>query len=146
MGAQRGLGIYVGYESPSIINDLKLMIGDLFTTRFADCHFDKSVFPILGGENKQLEKEIDWNALSLSHLDLGTKQCALEVQKIIHLQNIANQLPGAFTDLPRVIKSHIPAVNAPIRIDILVRQSNSANESKPCQKHGRPVNSKEKNP
>ena len=53
------------------------MTGDLFTARFADCHFDESVFPILGGENKQLEKEIDWNALSLSHLDSRIKQCEL---------------------------------------------------------------------
>ncbi|PIN26225.1 hypothetical protein CDL12_01027 [Handroanthus impetiginosus] len=146
MGPQRRLGIYIGYESPSIIKYLEPMTGDLFKARFADCHFDESVFPTLGGEYKQLEKEIDWNAFSLSHLDPRTKQCELEVQKIIHLQNIANQLPDAFTDLPRVTKSHIPVVNAPIRIDIPGGQSNSANESKPRLKRGRPIGSKDKNP
>jgi len=35
-------------------------------------------------------------------------QCELEVQKIIHLQNITNQL----------IKSHILAANTPSRIEI----------------------------
>jgi len=46
----------------------------------------------------------------------------------------------------RVTKSHIPAANAPIRIDILVGQSNIANESQTRLKHGRPVGSKYKNP
>jgi len=39
----------------------------------------------------QLENEIIWRELSLSHLDPRTKQCELEVQKIIHLQSLANQ-------------------------------------------------------
>ena len=52
------------------------------------------------------------------HLDPYTKQCELEVQKIVHLQAIANQLPDAFTDTKRVTKSCIPATNAPARIEI----------------------------
>ncbi|XP_070033032.1 uncharacterized protein [Nicotiana tomentosiformis] len=146
MGLQRRLRVYVGYESPSIIKYLEPMTGDLFTTRFSDCHFDESVYPILGGENKQLRNEIDWNVLSISHLDSRTNQCEQEVQKIIHLQNIANQLPDAFTDLPRVTKSHIPAANAPIRVDIPVGQLIKANNFKPRLKRGRPIGSKDKNP
>jgi len=34
-----------------------------------------------------LEKGIGWNELSLSRLDSCTKECELEVQRIIHLQN-----------------------------------------------------------
>ena len=76
MGPQRRLGIYVGYKSPSIIKYLEPLIGDLFTVRFIDCHFDESIFPTLGGENKQLEKEISWNALLLllSSFDPHIKQ------------------------------------------------------------------------
>ncbi|XP_019242643.1 PREDICTED: uncharacterized protein LOC109222782, partial [Nicotiana attenuata] len=122
------------------------MTGDLFTARFADCHLDELVFPTLGGENKQLKKEIDWNALSLSYLDPRTNQCELEVQKIIHLQSIANQLPDTFTNLPRITKSHILAANAPIRVDVPVGQSVKAYESKPHLKRGRPIGSKDKNP
>ena len=84
MGPQRRLGIYVGYESPSIIKYLEPMTGDLFTARFADCHFDESIFPALGGEKKELKREISWDELSLSHFDPRTKQTELEVQKIIH--------------------------------------------------------------
>ena len=56
MGFQRRLGIYVGFDSPSIIRYLEPLIGDVFTARFADCHFNESVFPSLGGENSIPEK------------------------------------------------------------------------------------------
>jgi len=52
MGSQRRLEIYVGFESPSIIRYLEPLIGDLFTSRFADCRFDETNFPQLGGEKK----------------------------------------------------------------------------------------------
>jgi len=87
------VGIYIGYASLSIIKYLEPITRDLFTARFVDCHFDESTYATLGGENKQLKKEIDWNTLLLSHLDPHTNKCEIEVQKIIHLQNIANQLP-----------------------------------------------------
>lgn len=54
----------------------------------------------------------------MNYHDPHTNQCELEVQKIIHLQLLANQLPDAFIDQKRVTKSHVPAVNAPIKIDI----------------------------
>ncbi|PHU18181.1 hypothetical protein BC332_13876 [Capsicum chinense] len=146
MGPQRGLKIYVGYESSSIIKYLEPITGDLFTARFVDYHFEEIIYPTLGGKNKQLERKIDWNALSLSPLDFRTNKCELEVQRIIHLQNIANQLPNAFTDLSRIIKSQIPAANAPIRVDVPIGQLSNANESKPHLKRGRPIDSKDKNP
>ena len=48
MGPQRSLGIYIGYESPSIIKYLEPSTGDIFIARFADCHFDESNFPTIG--------------------------------------------------------------------------------------------------
>ena len=50
MGPQRRLGIYVGYNSPTIVRYLEPTTGDLFTARFADCHFDETYFPSLGGD------------------------------------------------------------------------------------------------
>ena len=47
---------------------------------------------------------------------------------IIHLQNLANQLPYAFVDTKKVTKSHIPAANVPARVDIIEGQK--AYESK----------------
>lgn len=118
MDPQRRMGIYVGYKSPSIVKYLEPSTGDLFTARFNDFHFDESIFPTLGGEIKKLENKISWIELSLSVLDPHSTQCELEVKKIIHLQNVANQLPDAFTDPKRVTKSNVPSLIAPVRIDI----------------------------
>ena len=83
--------------------------------------------------------------MSLSHLDPRTRRCELEVQKIIHLQNIANQLSDTFIDPKRVTKSNILAANTTIQIDIPEGQPISAKESKPHLKCGRPISSKDKN-
>ena len=56
MGLQRRLGIYVGFDSPSIIRYLKPLTGDVFRARFADCHFNETVFTPLGGEKLILEE------------------------------------------------------------------------------------------
>ena len=55
MGPQRRLKIYIGFNSPSIIKYLEPLTGDVFTARFADCQFDETIFPILGGEKEKLE-------------------------------------------------------------------------------------------
>ncbi|KAL0556275.1 hypothetical protein IC582_004787 [Cucumis melo] len=146
MGPQKKLGIYVGFESPSIIRYLEPLTGDVFTARFADCHFNETNFSTLGGGIKKLENEIAWNVSLLSHLDPRTKQCELQVQKIIHLQSVANQMPDAFTDTKKVTKSYIPAANAPSRIEIPTQQVYTINESTLRQKLGRPMGSKDKNP
>ena len=54
----------------------------------------------------------------MTHLDPRTNQCELEVQRIIQLQNLANQLPNAFIDTKKVTKSHILVANTLVRIDV----------------------------
>jgi hypothetical protein len=49
MGPHRKLGVYVGYESLSILKYLEPRTGDLFTARYADSIFDEEHFPALGG-------------------------------------------------------------------------------------------------
>ena len=121
-----------------------------FIARFANCHFDESVFPPLGGDKPINNKwrEITLNTPSLLHLDPRTKQSELEVQRILHLQDLANQLPDAFTDPNKVIKSHIPAVNTPAHIEIPIGDSGNAiaSTSKPRLKRGRPIGSKDSFP
>ena len=147
MGPQRRLGIYVGFLSTSIIHYLDPLTENLFTARFADCHFDESFFPPLGGDKPIYNKwcEITWNTPSLLHLDPRTKQSELEVQIILHLQDLADQLPDAFTNPNKVIKSHIPAVNTPAHIEIPIGDSGNAiaSTSKPRLKRGRPIGSKD---
>jgi hypothetical protein len=52
---------------------------------------------------------------------------------------MANELPDAFTDTKRVTKSHIPALNAPARIDITPADVTIQ------RKHGSPIGSNDKN-
>ncbi|BBH05089.1 Disease resistance protein CC-NBS-LRR class family [Prunus dulcis] len=158
MGPQRRLGIYVGFDSPSIIKYLEPLTGDIFTARFADCDFDETIFPPLGGEKSvskeqgklipEKRHELSWNVSTLSHLDPHTAQCENEVRRIVHLQSIANQMPDAFNDAAKVTKSHIPAANAPARIDVHDGQSNvPANGSSAARlKRGRPLGSKDSVP
>ena len=56
----------------------------------------------------------------MTHLNPHTNQCELEVERIIHLQNLANQLPNAFIDTKKVTKSHISTANTLARIDVPV--------------------------
>ncbi|GJZ86555.1 disease resistance CC-NBS-LRR class family protein [Tanacetum coccineum] len=148
IGPQRRLGINVGYETISIIRYLKPLTGDAFTARCAYCHFNEAIFPPLGGEKKNHEKGVSWSEPSLLYLDLCTKKSKTAVQRIMHMQEIANQLPDAFTDTKRVTKSYIPAVNAPTRVEIPDVKSDDkvTQESKAPLKRGRPVGSKDKNP
>ena len=90
--------------------------------------------------------EITWNVLMLSHLDSCTNQCELEVQRIIHLQGIANQLPDVFINNKKIVKSHILVANTLVRIEVLVGQSVNiaTNKSKPHLKRGRLVGVKDK--
>ena len=148
MGPQRRLGIYVGFNSPSIIRFLEPTTGDLFTARFADCHFNETMFPSIGTPNidmatkKKPVKVISWNEKNLSQFDLRTPECENEVQRIIYLQAIANRLPDAFNDATKVTKSHILAVNAPARIAVPEGQA-KIDENPPQLKRGRPIGSKD---
>ena len=64
------------------------------------------------------------------------------MQRIIHLQAIANRLPDAFNDATKVTKSHILAINALARIAIPEGQA-KIDENPPQLKRGRPIGSKD---
>ena len=113
MGPQCHLGIHIDFQSSSIIKYLERLTCKVFTTRFANFHFDENVFLPLG-EGKPIPKEwrkITWNESFLSHLDPSTKQSEQEFQKIINLQDLVNRLSNAFVDSTKITKSHIPAAN-----------------------------------
>ncbi|KAJ1254815.1 hypothetical protein BS78_K323300 [Paspalum vaginatum] len=90
---------------------------------FADCIFNEEHFPALGGDFKYQKecREIDWDAKSISSSDPYTKETELQVQKIIGLQNIANNLPDAFTNYNGVIKFFQPAKNASARVEVPIK-------------------------
>ena len=49
LGPQRRLGIYIGFQSASIINYIEPLTGEVFTARFAYYHFGETLFSPLGG-------------------------------------------------------------------------------------------------
>jgi len=149
MDPQCRLGINVGFICPSIIRFSEPLTNDVFKALLKDYYFDENIFPSSVKEIlvPKAQQEITWNNSKLSHFDLRTNQCELKVQKIINLQNIANQLLDVFTNSENVVKSHIPAVNTPFRIEIPKGNKAiiAANESIPRLKRKRPVGAKEKN-
>ncbi|XXG42246.1 hypothetical protein AAC387_Pa01g2567 [Persea americana] len=131
----------------------------VFTAHFPYCQFDETIFPPLGGDKiipeecivpveqpiPKERRELTWNTFTLSHLDLRTSQCENEVWRIVHLQEIANKLPDVFNDVAKVVKSHVPVMNAPARINVPVgrSQNTTVKESAIRQKRGRPIGSKD---
>ncbi|KAM2527970.1 hypothetical protein TB1_025164 [Malus domestica] len=71
IGHQLRLGNYVGFDSPSIIRYLEPLTGDMFIARFADCHFDETIFPLLEEEIivPEERQELTWVVPALSHFD-----------------------------------------------------------------------------
>ena len=61
MGSKRKLGLYVGFDSPSINRYLEPLTGDAFKARFEDRHFNETVFPPLGGEKSLPEARQEVN-------------------------------------------------------------------------------------
>ena len=64
------------------------------------------------------------------------------MQRIIHLQEIANRLPDAFNDTAKVTKSHILTVNTLARIYV-PEEHKKMDDNVPNQKRGRPIGSKD---
>ena len=60
---------------------------------------------------------------------------------IIHLHNLANQLPHAFIDIKKVTKSYISTANTLTQIDVPI--GHLTNESKIQLKCGRPIGLKD---
>ena len=74
--------------------------------------------------------------MTLTHFDTHTNQCELKLQKIIHLQGLANQLRDVFIDAKKVINLFLSIKNILVQIDVPKRQLN--NKYKACMKCGRP--------
>lgn len=83
------MAIYVGYDAPTIVRYLDPSTSELFTARFADCHFDETSFPLLRGDmNASVpneRQELTWFAPTMSHYDPRTSQYETEVQRILEL-------------------------------------------------------------
>ena len=66
--------------------------------------------------------------------------------EIILLQRLAYELLDSFTDPKKVIQSQVPAVNAPITMDVSEGQYQTISESKERLERERPIGFKYNNP
>ena len=89
-------------------------------TYCVDYHFNETIFLPLKGEDpiSKEQREIIWNALTLNHLDPCSNKCKLEVQKIIHLQGLANKLTNSFIDAKKMTKSFSLIKNILVQINV----------------------------
>jgi hypothetical protein len=87
MGPHRRMGIYVGFQTSSILKYMEPLTNDLFTTQFADCIFNEDHFLALGGDNKCITEyqKINWDDKFILSSNPRTKEIELQVQKIIEL-------------------------------------------------------------
>ncbi|KAL0415793.1 UNVERIFIED_CONTAM: hypothetical protein Slati_3411200 [Sesamum latifolium] len=87
-------------------------------------------------------------ATSMSFMDPMTNDSELKVQRIIHLQSIANRLPDVLTDTKKVTKSHIPAENvlASLEVPEVILTQSKVFESQIRRRCGRLLGSKDANP
>ena len=76
MGPQCRLGIYVGFNSPSIIRFLEPTTGDLFTARFADCHFNETMF-----SNRLPDAFNDATKVMKSHIPVANAPARIAIPK-----------------------------------------------------------------
>jgi len=117
MSEQRQLGIYVGYNTPSILRYLDPHTGHLFLARFKDCVFDESLFPSLGGQyhgdNYKRREEV--NKVLTVHGDNApysnaatqdprTSLTEIEVARVLSNQSLALHAPDGFNNAKGVVK------------------------------------------
>jgi hypothetical protein len=99
---------------------LEPMIDDLFMACYADCIFNEDHFPVFweNFHNNSEYQKINWDDKSIISSDPRTQETELQVEKIMNLQNAANNLSDEFINYNGVIKSWNPAVNALKRVEV----------------------------
>ncbi|CAM6084807.1 unnamed protein product [Calypogeia fissa] len=120
MGPQRQRGIYVGFDSHSIIRYLEPSTTDVFKAQFQDCNFFEDEFPtFMNGSHRSGDvtvKALQWLSPHPVTDDHRTKEADQGVQRVLHLQQMLMKLPDAFNDAATVTCSHTEAANIPARI------------------------------
>lgn len=146
MGPRRQLGIYVGFQSPSIIRYLSPETGDLFTAHITMCMFDETLFPKLGKGDDASRDSFDFEQPETKdlHKDPYTAQGEKEVRRILHLNKIIENAPDAFVATERMTRSNLnDATNYPSKVAI---ENDPATSFPPLNKRGRPKGAKDQVP
>ena len=108
IGAHKEEGIYVGFDSPSIIKYLVPTTRILLKARFQNCRFIKYVFPrVMTPETNQPLIFTTLETLTMNP-DFCTSLADTEVNKLLHPKSRAENIPDGFASGPRIIRNAIP--------------------------------------
>ena len=110
IGAHRQEGVYVGFDSPSIIRYLDPTTY-LYKARFANCRFIETTFLKLSIPlNPQTLTFGAPESLSLNP-DPPTPLSNTEVTKLLTLKSLAETTPDGFSTQPRIIRNPLPGTS-----------------------------------
>lgn len=110
IGAHRQEGIYVGFDSPSIIRYLDPSTAALYKARFANCKFLEHKFPTLTLTSPPTASPLIFGAPETLTMnpDPPTSLANTEVTKLLNLKALAENTPDGFSTEPRIIRNPIP--------------------------------------
>lgn len=147
MGPQRQKGIYIGYDSTSIIRFLEPATTHVFMVRYMDYQFCEEIFPPLQTMKNLValahQLELKWQMQNIFTNDPRTRQADEEVRCILHLKEMLEKLPDAFNDAATMTCSHVEVENAPARLQM---DHGPASKAAPCAKRGCPPGSRDTQP
>ena len=117
IGSHRLEGIYVGFDSPSIVRYVLPHTGTLSKARFQNCQFDERVFPSLSSDSSSQPIQFYSPQTFTANPDPRTGLADMEVKKLLDLQALAHKLPDSFSDSERITRNPLPSQGfAPISI------------------------------
>ena len=144
LGATRMLGIYIGFQSASIIRYLDPATGESFVAHISRCKFDESIFPKLGVDKDNRELNFKYEEINPLKTDPYNGQGEKEVRRLLHLHEIARNHPHVFTPTESVTRSKINhASNYPAKVQLDAKPSHDVKHQ---GKRGRPHGAKDLHP
>jgi hypothetical protein len=105
--------MYIGFDSPSIIRYLVPSTGVVHKARFENCRFIETVFPKLPSQPNSPPLVFRAPETLTMNPDPRTAISETEVQKLLHLQSIAHQIPDSFESGSRILRNPIPGFGNP---------------------------------
>lgn len=108
IGAHRQKGVYVGFDSPSIIRYLDPSIGNLYKAKFANYRLIETNFPALSLALHPIPLNFGAPETLTMNPNPPTSLPNTKVIKLLNLRNLAENTPDGFSIQPRIIRNPIP--------------------------------------
>jgi hypothetical protein len=108
IGAHRQEGVYIGFDSPSIIRYLDPLTRTLYKARFANCRFIETTFPPISTPIPHPNLTFGAPETLTMNPDPPTSLGNTEVHKLLNLRALAESTPDGFSTQPRIIRNPLP--------------------------------------